>query len=133
MNRGSVFFQNIAGSGNATPYFAFTGNIDFNQFGRVTYREVDGATLTRLAPINFAGNAVGELSIDNTNGTPLANYTVNQNGAVNLNEGSIARFTLDAGSALNLNGGVCYSTETPVFQRKAVPCNQPANDQWYLW
>ncbi len=106
MNRGSVFFQNIAGSGNATPYFAFTGNIDFNQFGRVTYREVDGATLTRLAPINFAGNAVGELSIDNTNGTPLANYTVNQNGAVNLNEGSIARFTLDAGSALNLNGGV---------------------------
>ncbi len=86
----------------------------------MTYREVDGATLTRLAPINFAGNAVGELSIDNTNGHRPRTYTVNQNGAVNLNEGSIARFTLDTGSALNLNGGGC-STVTPAYQRKAVP------------
>lgn len=106
MTRGGVFFQNVAGSGTATPYFGFNGVINFNQFGRVTYRNVDGATLNRTAAINFAAGAVGEFSIDNTNGSPASNYTVTQSGAVNLNAGSIVRVTLDTGSALNLTGGV---------------------------
>lgn len=106
MTRGGVFFQNVAGSGTATPYFGFNGVINFNQFGRVTYRNVDGATLNRTAAINFAAGAVGELSIDNTNGSPASNYTVTQSGAVNLNAGSVVRVTLDTGSALNLTGGV---------------------------
>ena len=106
MTRGGVFFQNVAGNGNATPYFGYDGLINFNQFGRVTYRNIDGQTLNRTSAINFAAGAVGELSIDNVDTLLATNYVVNQQGAVNLNAGSIARFTLDDGSALNLTGGV---------------------------
>ena len=106
LTRGTAYFQNVASSGTATAYYAFDGVINFNQFGRVIYRNVDNAAFTRTAAVNFAAAAVGELQADNR-GADLANYTLTQSGAVNLNAGSIARFALgDSASNLILTGGV---------------------------
>jgi len=105
LTRGTVVFTNVAGGGTLTPYVGYNGVINFNQFGRVIYRNVDGGSLTRSAALNYAAGAVGELSVDNL-GALASNYTVTQSGAVNLNAGSIMRVSLDAGSALNLTGGV---------------------------
>ncbi len=96
----------MAGSGILTPYVDFGGDVDFNQFGRVIFRNVDGATLNRSGDVNFAAGAIGEFSADNVGGL-VTNYTVNQNGAVNLQSGSIARFNLaDVASTINLTGGL---------------------------
>lgn len=106
LNRGTVVFTNVAGSGNVTPYVAYDGAINFNAFGRIIFRNIDGGTLNRTAAINYAAGAFGELQVDNL-GALASNYTVNQNGAVNLNAGSIVRLnTADAASALNFNGGI---------------------------
>jgi len=105
--RGNAFFQNVAAGGTATAYVGFDGIINFNQFGRVTYRNVNGASFTRTAAINFAAGAMGELRPDNLSTTLAENYTLTQSGALNLNAGSIARFALgDAASNLVLSGGV---------------------------
>jgi autotransporter-associated beta strand protein len=104
--RGGVFFQNVAASGSATPYASFDGAINFNQFGRVTYRNLNDAGFTRSRPITLAASALGELSVDNVSSPLGGNFTLNQSAALNLNAGSILRVTLDAGSALNLDGGL---------------------------
>jgi autotransporter-associated beta strand protein len=107
VTRGQAYFQNIAGSGTATAYFGFNGIINFNQFGRVTYRNVDGGAFTRTAAINFAAGALGEVAVDNVATTLAANYTLTQSGAVNLNAGSVVRFAIgDAASNIILTGGV---------------------------
>ncbi len=49
--------------------------------------------LSIAGDVNFAAGAIGEFSADNVGGL-VTNYTVNQNGAVNLQSGSIARFNL---------------------------------------
>jgi autotransporter-associated beta strand protein len=106
MTRGSVFFQNVAGGGNLTPYVGYDGVINFNQFGRVIYRNIDGGTLTRTAAINFAAGAVGEFQLDNL-GFLVDNYTLTQQGGISLNSGSIARITLqDAASDMIISGGI---------------------------
>jgi autotransporter-associated beta strand protein len=106
LTRGTAYFQNLASNGTATPYYAFPGIINFNQFGRVVYRNVDGAAFTRSTAVNFAASAVGELQVDNRGGL-AANYTLTQSGTVNLNAGSIARFSLDdAASNIIFSGGV---------------------------
>jgi autotransporter-associated beta strand protein len=103
--RGTVVFTNVAGSGNLTPYVGFDGDVNFNQFGRAIYRNIDGATLSRGSSITYAAGAVGEFSVDNV-GALAANYTLNQNGAVNLNAGSIVRLVVDTASSLNFGGGI---------------------------
>ncbi|MBX7209039.1 MAG: autotransporter-associated beta strand repeat-containing protein [Verrucomicrobiaceae bacterium] len=107
MSRGTVVFTNVAGGGTLTPYVGYNGIINFNQFGRVIYRNVDGGSLSRTADINYAASAVGELSVDNLSAGLTSNYTVTQSGALNLNGGSIVRLNLaDVASNLVLSGGV---------------------------
>jgi autotransporter-associated beta strand protein len=107
VNRGTAFFQNVAAGGTATPYYGFAGPINFNQFGRVVYRNVDGGAFSRSGAVTFAAAAVGELQADNVATTLAANYTLTQAGALTLGAGSIARFTLaDAASNIVLTGGV---------------------------
>ena len=106
VNRGTVVFTNAANTGTATPYVGYNGNVNFNQFGRVIFRNVDGGSLTRTATLNYAAGATGEFSVDNL-GALASNYTVTQSGAMNLNSGSIVRFNMaDAASNLILTGGV---------------------------
>ncbi|MBK8091898.1 MAG: autotransporter-associated beta strand repeat-containing protein [Verrucomicrobiaceae bacterium] len=97
LTRGTAIITSTAG---------FGGNIQFNQYGRVILRNTDGNSLDRSGALSYAAGAVGEFQIDNT-GALASNYTVNQNGAVNLNAGSIVRLYLaDVASELNLAGGV---------------------------
>ena len=106
MTRGTALFTNVAGGGNVTPYVGYDGIINFNQFGRVIYRNIDGGSLTRTAALNYAAAAVGELTVDNL-GALASNYTLTQSGAVNLNGGSVVRlFLADVASNLELTGGV---------------------------
>jgi autotransporter-associated beta strand protein len=106
MTRGKVFFQNAAGAGNLTPYFGYNGVINFNQFGAVEYRNIDGGTLNRTAAINFASSAVGELVVNNLDAL-ASNYTLTQSGLISLNGTSVARiFLADAASNLIISGGI---------------------------
>ncbi len=116
--RGTVVFTNAAGSGTATPYVGFNGDIKFNQFGRVIYRNVDGASLNRTAAISFAAGALGEFSVDNLAATLASNYTVTQSGLITLGlggTGATARFNLaDAASNLIINGGVVLNGNSSI-------------------
>jgi autotransporter-associated beta strand protein len=115
--RGTVVFTNVAGSGTATPYVGFNGDINFNQLGRVIYRNVDGASLTRSAAINFAAGALAEFSVDNV-GALASNYTVTQSGVITLGSGgtgATARFNLaDAASNLIVTGGVVLNGNSSI-------------------
>jgi autotransporter-associated beta strand protein len=113
MTRGTALFTNVAGSGTATPYVAYDGVINFNQFGRVIYRNTNGMTFNRTAAVNVAASAVGEFNVDNVD-TLTSNFVVNQQGAVNLKGGSILRITVDDGSRLNLNGGVVLDGDASI-------------------
>jgi len=106
MTRGKVFFQNAAGGGNLTPYFGYDGEINFNQFGAVEYRNIDGGSLNRTAAINFASSAFGELVVNNLD-VLASNYTLTQSGLISLNGTSVARINLaDAASNLIISGGI---------------------------
>ncbi|MBK8036101.1 MAG: autotransporter-associated beta strand repeat-containing protein [Verrucomicrobiaceae bacterium] len=113
MTRGTALFTNVAGGGNVTPYVGYDGIINFNQFGRVIYRNIDGGSLTRTAALNYAAAAVGELSVDNV-GALASNYTLTQSGAVNLNAGSVVRLVVDTASQLDLTGGVVLNGNASV-------------------
>lgn len=104
LTRGTVVVSSTAG---------YDGDIYFNQYGRVIFRNTDGNTLDRAGTLNYAAGAVGEFSVDNT-GANAANYTLNQDGAVNLDAGSIVRFNLDAASTLNLTGGVVLNGDASI-------------------
>jgi autotransporter-associated beta strand protein len=102
INRGTVVFTNVAGSGIATPYASNPGDVNFNQFGRVIYRNIDGATLNRTGTLNYAASAVGEFQVDNV-GALASNYTINQIGLTTIGAGAAMRvFLADAASALNI-------------------------------
>jgi autotransporter-associated beta strand protein len=118
LTRGTVVFTNVAGSGTATPYVGFNGDINFNQHGRVFYRNVDGASLNRTATISFAAGALGEFRVDNLATTLASNYTVTQSGLVTLGlggTGATARFNLaDAASNLIITGGVVLNGNSSI-------------------
>jgi autotransporter-associated beta strand protein len=115
--RGTVVFTNVAGSGTATPYVGFDGDINFNQLGRVIYRNVDGASLNRTAAINFAAGSLAEFSVDNV-GALASNYTMTQSGVITLGSGgtgATARFNLaDAASNLIVTGGVVLNGNSSI-------------------
>ena len=115
LTRGTAVFTNAAGGGTLTPFVGFDGIINFNQFGRVIYRNVDGASLDRTAAINFAAGALGEFSVDNLATTLASNYTVTQSGVITLGTGATARFSLaDAASNLNITGGVVLNGNSSI-------------------
>jgi autotransporter-associated beta strand protein len=107
LTRGTVVFTNAANAGNATPYFGYSGAINFNQFGRVIIRNIDGGALSRSGAITFASSATGEFVVDNMATALASNYTVTQSGLVSLGGTSVARFRMeDVASNLILSGGV---------------------------
>ena len=77
-NRGTVTISNTAS------LTTIPGNVTFNSFGRLILGGVDGRTLDRTGTLNFAAGAVGEFQLDNVTTTQVTDFTVNQNGAVNL-------------------------------------------------
>ncbi len=103
-NRGTVTISNTAS------LTAIPGNVTFNSFGRLILGGVDGRTLDRAGTLNLAAGAVGEFQLDNVTTTQVTDFTVNQNGAVNLGAsgtGASLRVALvDAFAKLNLTGPV---------------------------
>jgi len=116
--RGTVVFTNVAGGGTVTPYVGYDGPITFSSLGRVIYRNLDGAGLTRSAGLSFAAGSIGEFSVDNLSATLASNYTITQQGAVSLGSagtGATARFNLaDAASNLIITGGVVLSGNSSI-------------------
>jgi autotransporter-associated beta strand protein len=116
INRGTVVFTNVAGSGTATPYVNFNGPISFNSSGgsgRVIYRNVDGASLARTTGITYAAGAIGEFHLDNV-GALASNYTITESGLLTLGSSAAARlFLQDVASNLVLTGGVSLSGSGP--------------------
>jgi autotransporter-associated beta strand protein len=103
ISRGTVVFTNVAGGGIATPYASNPGDVNFNQFGRLIHRNVDGVTFNRTGTLNYAASAVGEFHVDNV-GALASNYTINQTGMTTIGAGAAMRvFLQDAASALNLS------------------------------
>jgi autotransporter-associated beta strand protein len=102
ISRGTVVFTNVAGSGIATPYASNPGEVNFNQFGRLIHRNIDGVTFNRTGALNYAASAVGEFQVDNV-GALASNYTINQTGLTTIGAGAAMRvFLADAASALNI-------------------------------
>ncbi len=100
-NRGTVSVE-AAASATVAP-----ANIIFNSFGRYIVKGVDGQTINRAGALTLAAAAVGEFQVDNTTGTQVTDFVVNQNGAVTLGAGSALRAALpDQLARLNLAGAV---------------------------
>ena len=98
INRGTVIVTSTAG---------YNGNLSFDAFGRVIFRNTNGMTFNRTGTTTYAAGAVAEYQADNTSGVLGADYVVNQQGQLNLNAGSIVRFFLaDVASSISVTGGV---------------------------
>jgi autotransporter-associated beta strand protein len=100
-NRGTVSVE-AAASATVQPM-----DITFNSFGRYIVKGADGQTINRAGILTLASAAVAEFQVDNTTGTQVTDFVVNQNGAINLGAGSALRVALaDQLARLNLAGPV---------------------------
>jgi autotransporter-associated beta strand protein len=101
INRGTISVE-AAASATVLPT-----DVTFSSFGRYIVKGVDGQTINRTGTLNYAASAVGEFQVDNTTGTQVTDFVVNQNGAVTLGAGSAMRVALvDQFARLNLAGPV---------------------------
>jgi autotransporter-associated beta strand protein len=101
INRGTVSVE-AAASATVLPT-----DITFSSFGRYIVKGVDGQTVNRAGTLTLASAAVAEFQVDNTTGTQVTDFVVNQNGAISLGAGSALRVALvDVLARLNLAGTV---------------------------
>jgi autotransporter-associated beta strand protein len=114
-NRGTVSIEAAASPG------VQPGDITFNSFGRYIVKGVDGQTINRAGVLTLAASAIGEFQVDNTTGTQVTDFVVNQNGAVSLGAGSGLRVALsDQLARLNLAGPVTMAGDASISVSNAA-------------
>jgi autotransporter-associated beta strand protein len=105
-----------AASANVVPT-----DLTFNSFGRFHVQGVDGRTINRSGTLTYAANAVGEIQVDNTTGTQVTDFVVNQNGAVTLGAGSAVRIALpDQLARFNIAGAVTLAGNASISVSNAA-------------
>ena len=109
INRGTVSVE-AAASATVLPT-----DITFSSFGRYIVKGVDGQTVNRAGTLTLASAAVAEFQVDNTTGTQVTDFVVNQNGPISLGAGSALRVALvDQLARLNLAGTVTLAGNASV-------------------
>ena len=114
-NRGTMTIA-AAASANVVPT-----NLTFNSYGRFILQGVDGRTINRTGTLTYAASAVGEIQVDNTTGTQVTDFVVNQNGAVTLGAGSAMRIALaDQLARFNIAGAVTLAGNASISVSNAA-------------